>query len=39
LTLGIQLHRAEFIRQAVFRQIVVAVGERTKCPVVFGVPA
>lgn len=36
LTLGIQLHRAEYVRQAVFKQIVVSVGERTKCPVVFG---
>jgi uncharacterized protein YfdQ (DUF2303 family) len=36
LTLGIQLHRVEHVRQAVFRQIVLDVSERTKCPVVFG---
>jgi uncharacterized protein YfdQ (DUF2303 family) len=36
LTLGIQLHRTEHVRQAVFKAIVLAVGERTSCPVVFG---
>lgn len=36
LTLGIALHRSEHVRQAVFKQIVLAVGDRTKCPVVFG---
>lgn len=36
LTLGIKLHRAEHVRQAVFKQIVLDVGARTKCPVVFG---
>lgn len=36
LKLGIQLHRAEHVRQAVFKQIVLAVGDRTHCPVVFG---
>lgn len=36
LTLGIVLHRAEHVRQAVFKQIVLAVGEATACPVVFG---
>jgi uncharacterized protein YfdQ (DUF2303 family) len=36
LTLGIQLHRVEHVRQSVFKQIVLAVGERTACPVVFG---
>lgn len=36
LTLGIALHRAEHVRQAVFKQIVLAVGLRTECPVVFG---
>jgi uncharacterized protein YfdQ (DUF2303 family) len=36
LTLGIALHRAEHVRQAVFKQIVMAVGQRTDCPVVFG---
>ena len=39
LLLGIQLHRIEHVRQAVFKQIVLAVGERTGCPVVFGKPA
>lgn len=38
LTLGIQLHRAEHVRQAVFRQIVLGVAERTTCPAVFGRP-
>jgi uncharacterized protein YfdQ (DUF2303 family) len=36
LTLGIQLHRLEHIRQSVFRMIVMAVAERTGCPAVFG---
>lgn len=36
LQLGIALHRAEHVRQAVFKQIVLSVGERTMCPVVFG---
>lgn len=36
LKLGIQLHRVEHVRQAEFRQIVLAVGERTACPVMFG---
>jgi uncharacterized protein YfdQ (DUF2303 family) len=36
LTLGIQLHRAEHVRQAVFRQIVLSVTERTQCAAVFG---
>ena len=36
LNLGIQLHRIEHVRQAVFKQIVLAVGDRTGCPVVFG---
>lgn len=36
LTLGIALHRAEHVRQAVFKQIVLLIGEQTKCPVVFG---
>lgn len=39
LTLGIQIHRAEHIRQAVFKQIVMTVGERTGAPVVFGKPS
>lgn len=39
LTLGYVLHRAEHVRQAVFRQIVLDVGERTQCPVVFGRPS
>lgn len=36
LTLGIQLHRAEYVRQAVFKQIVLDVASKTKCPAVFG---
>lgn len=36
LTLGIQLHRAEHVRQAVFKQIVADVSERTGCSAVFG---
>ncbi len=36
LTLGIQLHRVEHVRQAVFQQIVLDVSERTDCPAVFG---
>jgi hypothetical protein len=36
LTLGIQLHRAEHVRQAVFKQIVTQVAERTGCLAVFG---
>lgn len=38
LHLGIALHRAEHVRQAVFKQIVLEVAERTACPVVFGSP-
>lgn len=38
LLLGVALHRAEHVRQAVFKQIVLSVGERTSCPVVFGKP-
>lgn len=36
LQLGVTLHRAEHVRQAVFRQIVLAAAERTGCPAVFG---
>lgn len=36
LTLGIQLHRTEHVRQAVFKQIVLDVAARTSCPAVFG---
>lgn len=36
LTLGIQLHRIEHIRQAVFKQIVLDAAARTACPAVFG---
>ena len=36
LSLGIALHRAEHVRQAVFKQIVIEAGERTERPVVFG---
>lgn len=36
LQLGIQLHRVEHVRQAVFKQIVLDVASRTSCPAVFG---
>lgn len=36
LTLGIQLHRAEHVRQAEFKAIVREIAERTECPAVFG---
>lgn len=36
LGLGIQLHRVEHIRQAVFKQIVLGVAESTGCAAVFG---
>lgn len=36
LTLGIQLHRPEHVRQAVFQAIVTDVAERTECLAVFG---
>jgi uncharacterized protein YfdQ (DUF2303 family) len=36
LKLGIQLHRAEHVRQAVFQAIMRAIGDRTGCPSVFG---
>lgn len=36
LALGIALHRVEHVRQAVFKQIVTEISERTSCPVVFG---
>lgn len=36
LQLGIALHRAEHVRQAVFKQIMQGVSERTSCPIVFG---
>lgn len=36
LKLGIQLHRAEHVRQAVFKQIVLGVAARTDCQAVFG---
>ncbi len=36
LTLGIQLHRTEHVRQAVFKQIVVDIAGRTTLPAVFG---
>lgn len=38
LSLGIQLHRAEHVRQAVFKQIVIAAADRTACQAVFGKP-
>jgi uncharacterized protein YfdQ (DUF2303 family) len=36
LKIGIKLHRLELVRQAVFKQIVLAVGDATGCPVMFG---
>lgn len=39
LSLGFALHRAEHVRQAVFKQVVERVGNATECPVVFGVLA
>lgn len=36
LTLGVKLHRAEHVRQAIFKQIVLAAAERTERAVVFG---
>jgi uncharacterized protein YfdQ (DUF2303 family) len=36
LQLGIQLNRAEFVRQAVFQQIVLEAAHRTGCPAMFG---
>lgn len=36
LTLGVQLHRTEHVRQAVFKQIVDDVAARTGCASVFG---
>ena len=36
LSLGVALHRAEHVRQAVFKQIVLAAAERTSCPAMFG---
>lgn len=36
LMLGIQLHRLEHVRQAVFKEIVQDVADRTSCPAVFG---
>lgn len=37
LKLGVQLHRAEHVRQAVFKQIVMDAAGRTDCQAVFGV--
>jgi len=39
LLLGVALHRAEHVRQAVFKQIVLDAAERTDRPAVFGRPA
>lgn len=39
LTLGIQLHRAEYVRQAEFKQIVVEIAEKTGLTAVFGKPS
>ena len=36
LSLGVQLHRVEHVRQAVFQQIVLKVSEETRCAAVFG---
>lgn len=36
LKLGVELHRAEHVRQAVFKQIVLDAAERTDRPAVFG---
>lgn len=36
LKLGVALHRAEHVRQAVFKKIVVAVAEGTDCQAIFG---
>lgn len=36
LTLGVKMHRLELVRQAVFKAIVMRVGDETGCPVVFG---
>jgi uncharacterized protein YfdQ (DUF2303 family) len=36
LTLGIQLHRPEHVRQAVFQGIVTQIAQRTECTAVFG---
>jgi len=36
LTLGVKLHRLEHVRQAVFKQIVLMVADKTSRPVVFG---
>lgn len=36
LALGIQLHRAEHVRQAVFKRIVEDVAERTGCQAIYG---
>lgn len=36
LQLGIALHRAEHVRQAIFGQIVMDVAEKTGCPAIFG---
>lgn len=38
LLLGIQLHRLEHVRQAIFKQIVLNVRDDTACPAVFGEP-
>lgn len=36
LSLGIALHRLEHVRQAVFKQIVLDIADRTGCAVIFG---
>ncbi|MNX99808.1 hypothetical protein D3C86_1322750 [compost metagenome] len=39
LQLGVKLHRAEHVRQAVFKEVVTEAGSRTDRPVVFGTAA
>jgi uncharacterized protein YfdQ (DUF2303 family) len=36
LKIGVKLSRAEYVRQAWFKQIVLAIADRTACPVVYG---
>jgi uncharacterized protein YfdQ (DUF2303 family) len=36
LKIGVQLHRPEHVRQAVFKNIVYDVAERVKCPAMYG---
>lgn len=36
LVLGVKLHRAEHVRQALFKEIVLGASDRTNCPAVYG---